>query len=115
MRPHIQKTVDSLLDKMLSGGGEKPFDIVDKFALPVPSSVSPLFFNQSLSLLHLLTKTSFFFDERSYMAFLEFHSRTSSISLSVTQSEVTEVRQQPKLPMPISEFGVFILYVICME
>jgi fungal nitric oxide reductase len=47
MRPHIQKTVDSLLDNMLKVGGEKPFDIVDKFALPVPSYVSPLAFRQT--------------------------------------------------------------------
>jgi hypothetical protein len=31
------------------------------------------------------------------------------------QSEATEVRQQPKLPMLIREFDVFILDVICME
>ena len=39
-RPHIQKTVDDLLDIVIKEGGEKPFDIVDKFALPVPSYVS---------------------------------------------------------------------------
>jgi fungal nitric oxide reductase len=44
MRPHIQKTVNSLLDNMLKEGGEKPFDIVDKFSLPVPSYVSHFFF-----------------------------------------------------------------------
>lgn len=40
MRPHIQKTVDSLLDAMLKEGCEKPVDLVDKLALPVPSYVS---------------------------------------------------------------------------
>ena len=40
MRPHIQKTVDSLLDAMLREGCEKPVDLVDKLALPVPSYVS---------------------------------------------------------------------------
>lgn len=43
MRPHIQQTVDSLLDALVSGGGDKPIDLVEKFALPVPSYVSPNF------------------------------------------------------------------------
>lgn len=37
LRPHIQQTVDSLLDAMIREGGEKPVDIVEKFALPVAS------------------------------------------------------------------------------
>jgi fungal nitric oxide reductase len=108
MRPHIQKTVNFLLDNMLKEGGEKPFDIVDKFALPVPSYVSPSFFGQPLSLPHMLNKASLTYDKRSSMASLEFQPRTSSTSLDVTQSEVAEVRQQPKLPMPIGEFVVFL-------
>jgi nitric oxide reductase len=40
LRPSIQQTVDSLLDSMLVEGGEKPVDVVDKFALPVASHVS---------------------------------------------------------------------------
>lgn len=40
MRPHIQKTVDSLLDNIIQEGGDKPIDLVEKFALPVPSYVS---------------------------------------------------------------------------
>lgn len=40
MRPHIQQTVDSLLDSMIKEGGAEPVDIVEKFALPVPSYVS---------------------------------------------------------------------------
>lgn len=47
MRPHIQETVDSLLEKMLKAGGEKPFDIVENFALPLPSYVSSSFFGRS--------------------------------------------------------------------
>jgi nitric oxide reductase len=39
MRPHIQKTVDDLLTTMISEGGSTPVDIVEKFALPVPSYV----------------------------------------------------------------------------
>lgn len=39
MRPQIQETVDSLLDKVIAGGGSEPFDFVEKFALPVPSYV----------------------------------------------------------------------------
>lgn len=40
MRPRIQQTVDSLLEDMVKEGGEKPVDIVEKFALPVASYVS---------------------------------------------------------------------------
>ncbi|KAK4982051.1 hypothetical protein LTR66_009507 [Elasticomyces elasticus] len=39
MRPHIQNTVDSLLDAMLREGGKKPVDLVEKFSLPVPSYI----------------------------------------------------------------------------
>ena len=39
LRPYIQKTVDDLLDAMIAKGCEKPVDLVDKFALPVPSYV----------------------------------------------------------------------------
>ncbi|KAK5009515.1 hypothetical protein LTR28_000640 [Elasticomyces elasticus] len=39
MRPHIQKTVDSLLDAMLKEGGKKSIDLVEKFSLPVPSYI----------------------------------------------------------------------------
>ena len=41
LRPHIQKTVDSLLDSMVKKGCEKPVDLVKEFALPVPSHVIP--------------------------------------------------------------------------
>ena len=37
MRPSIQKTVDSLLDALLPLAGSGAVDLVDKFALPVPS------------------------------------------------------------------------------
>ncbi len=39
MRPHIQKTVDDLLDAMIKAGGDKPVDFVEKFSLPVPSYI----------------------------------------------------------------------------
>ncbi|MCJ1425039.1 hypothetical protein MMC29_002927 [Sticta canariensis] len=39
MRPHIQKTVDSLLDNMIKEGSEKPVELVEKFSLPVPSFI----------------------------------------------------------------------------
>lgn len=38
-RPHIQETVDKLLDTVIKEGGSEPLDIVEKFALPVPSYV----------------------------------------------------------------------------
>lgn len=40
MRPHIQETVDSLLDAIIKKGSEEPIDFVSNFALPVPSYVS---------------------------------------------------------------------------
>ncbi|KAK1519496.1 cytochrome P450 55A1 [Colletotrichum costaricense] len=39
MNPYIQKTVDSLLDKMVEQGCDEPVDLIDKFALPVPSYI----------------------------------------------------------------------------
>ncbi|EON66399.1 cytochrome P450 55A3 [Coniosporium apollinis CBS 100218] len=39
LRPYIQKTVDELLDAMIAKGCEKPVDLVEKFALPVPSHI----------------------------------------------------------------------------
>lgn len=39
LRPHIQKTTDALIDAMIKEGCEKPVDLVDKFALPLPSYV----------------------------------------------------------------------------
>lgn len=41
MRPHIQQTVNKLLDAIVKEGSEKPIDLVEKFSLPVPSYVSP--------------------------------------------------------------------------
>jgi fungal nitric oxide reductase len=42
LRPSIQKTVDDLLDALVKEGGSSPVDFIDKFALPVPSYVTPL-------------------------------------------------------------------------
>lgn len=39
MRPHIQKTVDDLLDAITKEGGKEPVDLVKHFALPVPSYI----------------------------------------------------------------------------
>jgi nitric oxide reductase len=39
MRPHIQKTVDTLLESMIQGGCKEPVDLVERFALPVPSHI----------------------------------------------------------------------------
>ncbi|OAL45605.1 cytochrome P450 55A3 [Pyrenochaeta sp. DS3sAY3a] len=38
LRPHIQKTVDSILEKMIAEGNGKA-DLVDKFAIPIPSYI----------------------------------------------------------------------------
>ena len=39
LKPYIQKTVDSLLDAMIAKGCAEPVDVVEHFALPVPSYV----------------------------------------------------------------------------
>ncbi|EEH10007.1 cytochrome P450 [Histoplasma capsulatum G186AR] len=39
MRPHIQATADALLDEMIKQGCEKRVDLVEKFALPLPSYI----------------------------------------------------------------------------
>lgn len=38
-RPEIQATVNRYLDEMIKGGCKEPVDLVEKFALPVPSEV----------------------------------------------------------------------------
>lgn len=40
LHPYIQRTVDDMLDNMLAKGCSKPVDLIEKFALPVPSYVS---------------------------------------------------------------------------
>jgi nitric oxide reductase len=43
LQPYIQKTVDNLLDELKSKGcADGPVDLVQEFALPVPSYVSHL-------------------------------------------------------------------------
>ncbi|KAH7130322.1 cytochrome P450 [Dendryphion nanum] len=39
LRPHIQKTTDTLLDAMIKAGCDQPVDLVEKFALPLPSYI----------------------------------------------------------------------------
>jgi hypothetical protein len=39
LKPYIQKTAEDLLESMIAGGCDKPVDLIDKFALPVPSYV----------------------------------------------------------------------------
>ncbi|KAL8302923.1 hypothetical protein RB600_006682 [Gaeumannomyces tritici] len=39
LQPYIQKTVDGLLDKLAAKGGKEPVDLIESFALPVPSYV----------------------------------------------------------------------------
>ncbi|KAF6834892.1 cytochrome p450 55a3 [Colletotrichum musicola] len=40
MKPYIQRTVDELLEQMVQKGCEEPVDLIENFALPVPSYVS---------------------------------------------------------------------------
>ncbi|VUC27954.1 unnamed protein product [Clonostachys rosea] len=39
MKPYIQKTIDNLLDTMIAKGCAEPVDLVENFALPVPSYI----------------------------------------------------------------------------
>lgn len=39
MKPYIQKTVDQLLDQMVAKGCKEPIDLIENFALPVPSYI----------------------------------------------------------------------------
>lgn len=43
MKPYIQKTIDQLLDQMVAKGCKEPIDLIENFALPVPSYVSGSF------------------------------------------------------------------------
>lgn len=40
MRPYVQKTVEDLLNSLIAKGCGEPVDLVENFALPVPSYVS---------------------------------------------------------------------------
>lgn len=39
MKPRIKETVNYYLEEMIKGGCEKPVDLVEKFALPIPSRI----------------------------------------------------------------------------
>jgi fungal nitric oxide reductase len=56
MRPQIQRTVDDLLDVMFQAGGKEPVDLVEKFALPVPSYIIYAILGVPLEDLEFLTK-----------------------------------------------------------
>lgn len=43
MKPCIQKTIDQLLDQMVAKGCKESIDLIENFALPVPSYVSGTF------------------------------------------------------------------------
>ncbi|KAK1673199.1 cytochrome P450 55A3 [Colletotrichum godetiae] len=39
MKPYIEKTVNGLLERMVEQGCDEPVDLIDKFAVPVPSYI----------------------------------------------------------------------------
>lgn len=39
LKPYIQKTVNDLVEAMIEGGCDEPVDLIEKFALPVPSYI----------------------------------------------------------------------------
>jgi nitric oxide reductase len=55
LRPHIQETVDSLLDNMIEAGG-MPVDFIEEFAMPVPSYIIYGIIGVPLEDLEFLTK-----------------------------------------------------------
>lgn len=40
LRPMIQQIVDSSIEKMKKQGGDKPVDLMEEFAAPLPTMVS---------------------------------------------------------------------------
>lgn len=97
MRPHIQQTVDSLLDSLVKVRGKEPIDLVEKFALPVPSFVSPNS-KSAVSVPHAEILTN-----RSSTVYWGCLSRISITSLSGLLSEAMEVPQRLRPPTPISK------------
>jgi nitric oxide reductase len=39
LKPLINETINSVLEKMIATGGDKPIDLVEHFSLPIPSLV----------------------------------------------------------------------------
>lgn len=109
MRPHIQRTVDSLLDTMLKARGDKAVDLVDKFSLPVPSYVRALFlfWGTAQSTYYILRRIRVCHANRSSTVSWEFRSRTLSTSLSATPSEAMEVLLRPRRQVQISTLLTF--------
>ena len=68
LKPYIRETVDTALNKMIAQGCSPPVDLIENFALPVPSYVSHLF-----SVLGVSSKSKFLY--RLYILFSEFHSK----------------------------------------
>lgn len=78
IRPHIQETVDHLLDTVVKNGSEKPIDLVERFSLPVPSYVSPPTVIEDIMATSNLLHYSKYHFNRSFMECLECHSTTLS-------------------------------------
>lgn len=98
MRPHIQETVDKLLNAIIEGGSEKPVDFVEKFSLPVPSYVSLLRLIELCDCYNMLIRLI----SRLYTGFWECRLRTLNTLLSAMPFGATEAPRQPRPPMRIS-------------
>lgn len=97
MRPHIQETVNSLLDAMIKEGDKKSVDLVEKFALPVASYVSCSACDNLVTDI-LIRACSY---SRQYMESLAFPSKISHTLLSKQRSEAMVAPQPPKRQMPM--------------
>lgn len=71
LRPYIKETVQGLLNDMVAKGCEEPVDLVEKFALPVPSYVSK-------SLSYHPSRAPLIIVRRSSTLSWEFHLRISN-------------------------------------
>lgn len=99
MRPHIQKTVDTLIADMVKSGCKTAVDLVENLALPTASYVS------SPEIESRRNNTDMFGElVRPYMASSVFHSRTSSISLNMPLSVAMAAPQPLRHPQPTSGF-----------
>nr|KAK5432319.1 hypothetical protein LTR18_011178 [Exophiala xenobiotica] len=94
MRPQIQATVDHLLDKMLAKGGKEPVDLVESFALPVPSFIIYGILGVPLNDLEFLTQQAAVRSNGSATA-LEA-SRANQVLLDYLASLVEKRMKQPE-------------------
>ncbi|KAL2829348.1 cytochrome P450 55A2 [Aspergillus pseudoustus] len=58
LKPLINETINSVLEKMIANGGDKPIDLVEHFSLPIPSLVIYHILGIPVEDIEYLTKTN---------------------------------------------------------